>query len=73
MMKNTYFILGALIILGLVLMMNKNSNSEKVEKQNEEVLSEETLKEIDSLNKSIDSLTVKNNIKFGRVIETKNR
>ena len=33
MMKNTYFILGALIILGLVFMMNKNSNSEKVEKQ----------------------------------------
>jgi PBP1b-binding outer membrane lipoprotein LpoB len=69
--KYTYFLLSALLLLGLVFITNKkNSHTESTQKPQDEILSENTLKEIDSLNSSIDSLTIKNNIKFGRVVET---
>ncbi|CAD0006861.1 MULTISPECIES: hypothetical protein [Flavobacterium] len=50
---------------------DKNSNIKTNQLPKEEMLSEETLKSIDSLNKSIDSLTIKNNTKIGPVIEVK--
>jgi len=70
--KYAYFLLSALLLLGLVFIMNKkNSHTNSTQKPQDEILSENTLKEIDSLNSSIDSLTINNNIKFGRVLETK--
>ncbi len=50
-----------------------NNNSKNQQKVKEVILSEETLKELDTLNERIDSLTVKSDIKFGRVIETKKK
>lgn len=48
--------------------MDKNNNDSKNnQKVKEVILSEETLRELDSLNERIDSLTVKSDIKFGRV------
>jgi hypothetical protein len=50
---------------------DKNSKIKTHQLPKEEMLSEETLKSIDSLNKSIDSLTIKNNTKIGPVTEVK--
>ena len=73
--KYIYFISALLLILlSFKFINNVINNDNKIKKDQhlkEEILSEETLKELDSLNKSIDSLSVKNDIKVGRVIETK--
>lgn len=50
---------------------DKKSNIKTNQLPKEEMLSKETLKSIDSLNKSIDSLTIKNNTKIGPIIEVK--
>lgn len=73
--KYIYFISAVLLILLSLKfinnMINSDNNIKKDQRLKEEILSEETLKELDSLNKSIDSLPAKNDIKVGRVIETK--
>ena len=69
--KYIYFILALILIficLKFIKNMDKNNNDSKNnQKVKEVILSEETLRELDSLNERIDSLTVKSDIKFGRV------
>jgi len=75
--KYIYFLLMLLLFfLCFKFIRNKKKDNDDLkndQKVKELVLSEETLKELDSLNERIDSLTVKNDIKFGRVIETKKK
>ncbi|OXA95757.1 hypothetical protein [Flavobacterium hercynium] len=54
-------------------MKKDNDDFKNDQKAKEVVLSEETLKGLDSLNERIDSLTVKNDIKFGRIVEIKKK
>ncbi|PAM95520.1 hypothetical protein B4N84_09640 [Flavobacterium sp. IR1] len=54
-------------------MKKDNDDFKNDQKAKEVVLFEETLKGLDSLNERIDSLTVKNDIKFGRIVEIKKK